>query len=408
MRKMLFYPFHQLKADVRIVYGIDQYFRLFGAGRFQQVDPGGIAVENLHIKFAQGINMIRVVIEDNHLHPAGEQQSPGNLPEAAKAGNNHPRLLFINLVSIPRLAAGRFLQTGQQDQQDRRYRHRQRHRQGQRLSPFAVQHIRHPRGAKDHKRELASLPQQHRKPAALGAWHAQRPGDKPQHQHFYRQETDQQNNDTQRMGHESAEVNRHADADKEQPQQQPFKRLDIALQRMTILGAGQQHPGEKRPHRHRQPDFLQQQSKAEDQEQRHGAEHFAQARTGDKAQQRTGQIAPQGHHQRQRRGHLQRGEGKRHQRGGAAAGRQQGDHRHQWDRRDILEQQHREGAPPHLRHRQIALIHRLHRNGCGRERQGHAYQLGHLPAQAQQHAEQTDQYPAGHHLQRAAAEHRGA
>ena len=48
MRKMLFYPFHQLKADVRIVYGIDQYFRLFGAGRFQQVDPGGIAVENLH------------------------------------------------------------------------------------------------------------------------------------------------------------------------------------------------------------------------------------------------------------------------------------------------------------------------------------------------------------------------
>jgi hypothetical protein len=34
-----------------------------------------------------------------------------------------------------------------------------------------VQHLRHPRGAKDHKRELTPLPQQHRKPAALSARH---------------------------------------------------------------------------------------------------------------------------------------------------------------------------------------------------------------------------------------------
>ena len=258
MRKMLFYPRHQLQADVRIVNGIDQHFRLFGPGRLQQIDPGGIAVENLHIKFAQGIDMVRVMIEDHHLHPAREQQSPGNLPEAAKAGDNHPRLLFINLVSITRLAAGRFLQTGQQHQQNGGCRHRQGHRQGQRFCPFAVQYIRHPRGAKHHKRELTPLPQQHRKPAALGARYAKRPGDKPQHQHFYRQETDQQNHNTQRMGDQGAEINRHADADKEQPQQQSFKRLNITLQRMTIFGAGQQHPGEKRPHRHRQPHLFQQ------------------------------------------------------------------------------------------------------------------------------------------------------
>ena len=162
------------------------------------------------------------------------------------------------------------------------------------------------------------------------------------------------------MGDQGAEINRHPDADKKQSQQQAFKRLNIAFQRMAILGAGQQYPGEKRPHRHRQPHLLQQQPKAEDQEQGHGAEYFAQTGTGDKAQQRTGQITPQHHHQRQRRGHLQRGKGKSHQRSGAAAGRQQRDHRHQRDRRDILEQQHREGAAPHLRYRQIALIHRLH------------------------------------------------
>ncbi len=121
---------------MRIVNGIDQHFRLFGPGRLQQIDPGGIAVENLHIKFAQGIDMVRVMIEDHHLHPAREQQSPGNLPEAAKAGDNHPRLLFINLVSITRPAAGRFLQTGQQHQQNGGCRHRQGHRRGSTLLPI--------------------------------------------------------------------------------------------------------------------------------------------------------------------------------------------------------------------------------------------------------------------------------
>ena len=44
-----------------------------------------------------------------------------------------------------------------------------------------------------------------------------------------------------------AEIDRHADADKEQPQQQPLERLNIALQRVAVFRARQQHPGEERP-----------------------------------------------------------------------------------------------------------------------------------------------------------------
>ena len=68
--------------------------------------------------------MVRIVIENHHLHAAGEQHAAGNLPVAAKAGNNYPRLLFVNFIRLALLAAGGFLQTGQQHQQDWRGSHR--------------------------------------------------------------------------------------------------------------------------------------------------------------------------------------------------------------------------------------------------------------------------------------------
>ena len=85
------------------------------------------------------------------------------------------------------------------------------------------------------------------------------------------------------MAHQGTEINRHPDANEEQPQQQPLKRLDVAFQRVAIFRARQQHAGEEGPHRHRQSDLLQQQAKAEDQEQGYGAEHFAQTGTGHEA-----------------------------------------------------------------------------------------------------------------------------
>ena len=231
---------------MRIVNGIDQHFRLFGPGRLQQIDPGGIAVENFHIKFAQGYRHGPDHDRGSPSSPAREQQSPGNLPEAAKAGDNHPRLLFINLASITRLAAGRFLQTGSSTSR-MGLLPSTGHRQGQPLGPFAVQYIRHPRGAKHHKRELTPCPSstanQRRcargTPSGLAISHSIS---------ILSPETDQQNHNTQRMGDQGAEINRlHADADKEQPQQQSFKRLNITLQRMTIFGLASSTPARNAP-----------------------------------------------------------------------------------------------------------------------------------------------------------------
>ena len=76
------------------------------------------------------------------------------------------------------------------------------------------------------------------------------------------------------MSDQGAKVYRHADADKKEPQQQTFKGFNIAFQRMTVFRACQQHASQERPHRHGKASLFQQQTEAEYQKQRHGAEHF--------------------------------------------------------------------------------------------------------------------------------------
>lgn len=77
-----------------------------------------------------------------------------------------------------------------------------------------------------------------------------------------------------------------------------------------------------------------------------------------------------------------------------------------WIDSDILEQEHRKYATPHLRNDQVALIHRLHSDYRGRER--HIDQFRHMLTQAKKHTKQTNQPTAYHHLQRASAKYRGA
>ncbi|MNZ84848.1 hypothetical protein D3C78_1036190 [compost metagenome] len=250
IREMFFRQFCQLQVGQRIVNRIDQHFRFCRACRFQQIDARGIAVKDLHAEFTQRFDMVRIVIQNHHLHPTGEQQTTGDLTKTTKPGNDHPRLLFVDFIRFTFLLAARLFETSQQHQQNRRDGHRQRNGQRQRFRPFRIQHVCHLRRAKDHKREFTSLPQQHGKPAALSVRYVQWASNQPQHTHFNDQETDQQDEDPQRMRHQRAKVHRHADTDEEQPQQQTFERLDIAFQRMTIFGARQQNARQERPHRH--------------------------------------------------------------------------------------------------------------------------------------------------------------
>ncbi|MNM52234.1 hypothetical protein D3C81_633090 [compost metagenome] len=65
---------------------------------------------------------------------------------------------------------------------------------------------------------------------------------------------------------------------------------------MAEGGLGQQHAGQERPHRHRQPTQLHQQRSTQHHQQRGGSHHLARLRFGQDAEQRIEQIAAD-HHQ---------------------------------------------------------------------------------------------------------------
>ena len=87
---------------------------------------------------------------------------------------------------------------------------------------------------------------------ALAAARCRAPrGERAEHAPLSDSEAEHQRHDQQRPVREQAEVDRHADRDEEQAQQQALERLDVGLQRVAILGAREQHAGQERAQRHR-------------------------------------------------------------------------------------------------------------------------------------------------------------
>ena len=58
------------------------------------------------------------------------------------------------------------------------------------------------------------------------------------------------------------EVERHADGDEEQPEQHVAERLDVLLDLVAVLGLRDQHAGEERAERERQPGELGERARA--------------------------------------------------------------------------------------------------------------------------------------------------
>jgi hypothetical protein len=76
------------------------------------------------------------------------------------------------------------------------------------------------------------------------------------------------------------QIEQHADRDEKQPQQQLTKRPDDRIDLMTVLGLGQQHPGQERTQRHRQPEQLRDPRGRQHDQQCREREQLAQATVG--------------------------------------------------------------------------------------------------------------------------------
>ena len=123
-----------------------------------------------------------------------------------------------------------------------------------------------------------------------------------------RQEQQHQPQHQQRLRQQYAEIDRHADRDEKQAEQQTLERLQVGFQRVPVFGIGQQHAGQEGAERHRHADRLHQQADRDHQQQCEGGEDFAHPGVGDDAQHRPQQVAAGKHQCQDDADHLERAE----------------------------------------------------------------------------------------------------
>jgi hypothetical protein len=197
----------------------------------------------------------------------------------------------------------------------------------------------------------------------------------------------------------------HADRDEKQPEQQALEGLEIGLQLTPVFALGQQHAGEERTQRHRQPHALHQRSRGHDQQQRRGGEDLGRLAARDPAQ-RGAQQQPAA--EDDRRDHAE-GLGRAEPAAAIAvraAGRQQRHDGQDRDRRDVLQQRDAEHALAGTGGHQVALGENAQADRGRAHRQPQAGHDGQPPVRPRGQADTRDQCRRPEQLRAAPAEDR--
>ncbi len=205
------------------------------------------------------------------------------------------------------------------------------------------------------------------------------------------------------MPHQQREVRAHPHGDEEQPQQQPLERLDVGFELVPEFRVREEHAGEERAERHRQPDVLHRQRRTDHHEQRRGGEHLASAVARDEAQHRS-------HHEPARDDHHDDGRhtlGRRDETRGAGRDlvpehRQQ---REQGNDGKVLEQQDRERGAAMRCLQRAALLERGQHQRRRRHREPEARDEGRFPRQSEPDARGSEREARDQDLCRAEPEH---
>ena len=266
------------------------------------------------------------------------------LAEAAEADDESgPRQPVGDVDAVERRRRRR-QQPLQDDRRQRRQCHGQNDGGRQQRRRLRVEQSHPPRRRVDDESELAALRQQQRQPERIRMADAEHPrhavdaGDLDRHEHSHRAK------DQRPVAGDERQVDRHADAEEEEAKQQAAERLNVGFELMAEGRFGEDHAGDERAHRHRQPACLHGQRRAEHDEQRRRGLDFPCPRVGEYAEEWVQQIASDGDHANNRR---HRNGNRRQVRAGVCLDRRQHcDDRQQRHDGEVLEQQDRERLLP--------------------------------------------------------------
>src|SRR5579862_192655 len=400
-REVHAHPVDEREALLDVVDGVHEQPRLLRAGGLEEVEPRRIAVEHGEAELAQRLDLVGIVIHDDRVHVARQQQAPDDLAEAPEARDDHGALLGDRIG----LALGFGLRADEPvvgEEEERRGRHRERH--GDREEPFPLGGEKRgfARGSEHDEREFPALRQEEREKPALPA-DLDRLRNAPKRKDLEREEPDEQQRDGRGMRAQQAEVDRHPHRDEEKAEQQSLEGLDVAHQRVAELAAREQHAGEEGPQRHRHAHQGHELCDAEHEQERERREDFAKLRLRDEPQHGPQEVASHDDDRRDRRG------GKSHPHPERIRARnldvpQERDERDQRDRRDVLEEKDAEGRAARGRVELVPLGELLHRDRRGRERERQAADERALPGEPREVERKAQHEAARRKLQRSAAE----
>ena len=161
------------------------------------------------------------------------------------------------------------------------------------------------RGGIEDEGELAALRHQHRPFQRLAVVGAGDPRDAVDDQHLQDHVGRHADRDELPVGGDHPKIERHADAEEEEAEQQPAERLDVGLELVTEGTFGEEDAGEEGAHGHREPAGLEQDCRPEDDQEGGRRHHLARAEAGEQAEHRIEQVAA-GEHQRRDGGKAER------------------------------------------------------------------------------------------------------
>ena len=102
-----------------------------------------------------------------------------------------------------------------------------------------------------------------------------------------------------RLGHcaeDQRQVEGHADAEEEEPEEETAEGLDIRLELVAEARFGEEDAGEEGAHCHREAARLHREGRPEDDEQRRRRHHLARLGVGEDAEYRVEEVAPDRNH----------------------------------------------------------------------------------------------------------------
>ncbi len=222
----------------------------------EQIDPAGVAIEDLIAIFSQHLDLAGILLEDGGAYAVAVQQAPHYLAEAAEARDDHRVLHQLGLLVLRHIPLIAIVEPGLdhpivEDQQQRSQCHGERHHQGQQWDGVTGQYPVLGRERKQHEGKFPALGQGQREGPALTRRDADGEAEGHQHQPFEHHQPDHQGRDQEGVFGKQTEVDPRSHRHEEEAKQQAFEGLNIRLQLVAIFAVRQYYAGEEGAQRRR-------------------------------------------------------------------------------------------------------------------------------------------------------------